>query len=440
MKNLIAVIFCLFAAFGARAEGIKNVIFMIPDGASISSVSLARWYKQYTQGEGRLSFDPYISGFVRSHSSNAPIGDSAPTASAYMTGKLTQAGFLSMLPPPCGNDLVEVDPALAYTPRMTLFEAARIAGGKAIGLVVTCEFTHATPAATSAHWYARNDYATISEQMIHNSIDVVMGGGTKFLSDAQERFLQTYGYTVLRDDLAGFRSFGGGRLWALFGDEYMDYDTERDTLQQPSLAEMTHRAIEILSQREEGFCLLVEGSKIDWAAHDNDRMRILSEMLAFDEAARVALDFARACGRTLVIICPDHGTGGVSIGDSGSSRNYSRLSLGEIFGHIGFTTGGHTGEDVFLAVYDPRGRALGGLVTAPQVNAYIMDAMALGATLDELTAKYYARRAADCDLHFEANSSIVRRGNEVFRTKVPAIFVDRTGEWFVSKELKELLK
>jgi len=164
-------------------RSVKNVILLIPDGCSLATVSAARWY-QWLKNPDKpaLYIDPYISGTVRTFSSNAPIGDSAPTASCYMTGELSRAGFVSTYPPFGGkDDIFTVDSTRAYQPLMTVLEAIKLLYGKSSGLVFTCEFTHATPADCSSHTYNRNDYTSISSQMVHNNLDVVIGGGVSIL-------------------------------------------------------------------------------------------------------------------------------------------------------------------------------------------------------------------------------------------------------------------
>jgi alkaline phosphatase len=229
---------------------------------------------------------------------------------------------------------------------------------------------------------------------------------------------------------------------------------------------MTKKAIELLSQDEDGFFLMVEGSKIDWAAHANDPIGLISDCLAFDEAVGVAMDFAKADGSTVVISCTDHGNSGVSIGDAGTTGDYDKLPLSTFINplqkatltgeglekvltpdrsnaaevmakyygiadltdaelaaikatkdgsmnytvgpmiakraHIGFTTGGHTGEDVTLYVYTPAGvDQLTGTVENTDLARYMEKVM--GVSLSAATKKLFVpARAA-----FEAKGAAV---------------------------------
>ncbi len=470
----ITVVQCIRTAGKSDGE-IKNLIIMIPDGTSITALSLTRWYNYYLDNNNtRLAFDPYIRGLMKTHSSNAPIGDSAPTGTAIVTGNLSQTQFIGMYPPTSANDLVPVDPALAYSPRLSILKALQLERDMAAGLVFTCEFPHATPADCFAYTDRRSDYAAIQEQMVHNNIDVVIGGGAGLITESQVQTLAENNYTVLRNDLKGLRGVNDGKLWALFANRDVPYDIDRDTAQYPSLAEMTQKAIDLLSKNKDGFCLMVEGSKVDWASHDNNPVGIISEMRAFNEAVAKAIAFAEQDGNTLVVIVPDHGNSGLSIGNSRSDKGYDKLSLEAIIGplaackntadtsyrshsYIGFTTKGHTAEDVFYAVYHPAGRTPHGLVTAPELNAYMCREMGIGGLLPDLSdacfSKYTALfDAANCDTTvsgqltvkehgkewvFTANSNLVHYNGKPYTTGTPAVYVKTNSMWYLSKECLE---
>jgi len=382
-----------------------------------------------------------------------------------MTGVPSQGGNVAIYPVvDPENDFVPLDPTMAYQPLVTLMEAARIIQGKSTGIVVTCEFTHATPANCAAHHYSRGNYKVIAPQMAYNNLDVLIGGGTSLVSDNMKAHFKSNGTTLIQDDLTAFRNFSGdGKLWALFNEMAMPYDLDRDPSITPSLEEKTLKALELLSKNKNGFFLMVEGSKIDWAAHNNDAIGCITEFLAFDKAVGAALEFARKNGETAVVIMPDHGTGGVTFGRSGCRAStlkqhfetiskYKKTASGmeiilrttppekvkEIFlkytnleisdeelqsivqsrdynkrddslpnngqslssnivrimnsrACLGFTSGGHTGEEVFLAVYHPDGHRPTGFVTNIQMNEYMYKALGLNTPLPELSKKLYAK-------------------------------------------------
>jgi len=313
----------------------KNVILFISDGTSLASISTARWLQWYTNPDKpKLNIDPYLCGTVRTHSSNAPIGDSAPTTSCYMSGQPSITGFVSTYPYACGkDDIYPVDPNRAYQPTMTVLEAAKIFKGASTGLVFTCEFPHATPADCSAHSYNRGKYEWIAPQMVHNDLDVVIGGGVSILTDDMESYLKENGYSVYRNNLKGMRADTNNKMWALYGDREMAYDLDRNPEEQPSIEEMTRTAIEKLSKNENGFFLMVEGSKVDWAAHANDPVGIATDFLAFDRAVGAALEFARQNGETTIIVTSDHGNSGISIGRE-SCKGYDKLTKDQLFAQL----------------------------------------------------------------------------------------------------------
>jgi len=451
---------------------VKNVILLIPDGCSLSTISAARWYQWLTDSEKpSLYIDPFISGTVRTFSSDAPIGDSAPTTSCYMTGEPSKTGFVSTYPTYSGvNNILFVDSTKAYQPLMTVMEAARIIYGKSLGLVFTSEFPHATPADCSSHSYNRNDYVSIASQMVHNKLDVVIGGGVSILGKNHRSYLESNGYEVITNDLNALRVSKSKKLWSLFESQSLPYDLDRDASKIPSLQEMTEKAISVLSKNKKGFFLMVEGSKIDWAAHANDPVGMITEFLAFDRACKAALDFAKKDGNTAVLILPDHGNSGFSIGVRHMS-GYDKLTKEQIFGNslkfkrtaegianemnlsdrsevrnifrkytslelndsqllridsarnytkspvpvkeraknqtldyvlakfmtdntgFGFTTNGHTGEEVFLASYHPKNKGPKGVLFNFQINDYLCGLMKLNKRLPELTEKYFAKHS-----------------------------------------------
>ena len=210
---------------------------MIPDGTSTSLLSIARWYLHYQDStQNNLNIDPYIKGLLGTCSSDAPIGDSAPTTSCYMTGQPTQTGFISTYPVKTDHDLFPIDATRAYQPLATLLEASKQMLHKSTGLVFTCEFPHATPADCVAHTYNRGSYKTIAPQMVHNLVDVVIGGGVSYLLPEYQDFLKEHGYQVFLDDKQGMLNCEKAPFWALFNESSMPYEIERDPKTTPSLA------------------------------------------------------------------------------------------------------------------------------------------------------------------------------------------------------------
>jgi alkaline phosphatase len=338
-KYILSILFFTFSVLSwgqaqKSVRPVKNVIVMIPDGTSMGVVSAARWYQMYNNQGANLHLDPYICGTVSTFCSNAPIGDSAPTTSCYMTGVPEQEGFVATYSPADPlNDILPLDPSKAYQPLATVLEAARILQHKATGLVVTCEFPHATPADCSAHYYNRSNYRFIAPQIVYNNIDVVFGGGSSVITPDMVDFFKSNGTTLIQNDVDAFRKHNAdGKLWALFEDMGHPYDLDRDAAKVPSLEEMTRKAITQLSKNENGFFLMVEGSNVDHAAHANDAIGCITEFIAFDKAVGVALEFAQKNGETAIVILPDHGNSGFTIGRRGCGS--AKSSVADLFGTV----------------------------------------------------------------------------------------------------------
>lgn len=334
------------AADVENVKPVKNVILLIPDGTSLATVSMARWLQWYTNPDKpNLNLDPYLCGTVRTHSSNAPIGDSAPTTSCYMTGYPSRTGYVSTYPEHDGdNDIYPTDPERAFQPLTTVLEAAKMTQGKSTGLVFTCEFPHATPADCSAHSYNRGKYEWIAPQMAHNDLNVVIGGGASLLPEESEAYLKGNGYGVFKNDISGMRNYSGNNMWALFGDREMAYDIDRDPAQQPDLEEMTRIAIEKLSKNPEGFFLMVEGSQLDDYGHFNDIDLLMQETHDFDRTIGRIFEWAAQDGETLVVVTADHETGGLTLVDGD-------LNEGRIV--CKFSTGSHSGVMVPVYAFGP---------------------------------------------------------------------------------------
>ncbi|GHT09689.1 alkaline phosphatase [Bacteroidia bacterium] len=542
ISNVFLLILLTFSfSYCTKSKEIKNVILLIPDGTSLSAVSAARWYQRYNQPEiPNLNLDPYLCGSILTYCSNAPIGDSAPTTSCYMTGYPSLAGYVSTYPvaDPL-NDIVPMDSLKAYQPLATVLEGARILKNKATGLVFTCEFPHATPADCAAHSYNRSKYDWIVPQMVHNKLDVVIGGGAGLLKEEYKKFLLDEGYGVFLNEIDNYRNYKGDKMWALFNENDMAYDIDRDPAKEPSLAEMTQSAIEKLSKNKNGFFLMVEGSKIDWAAHANDPAAIIADMLAFDKACGVALEFAKSNKETVVIIVPDHGNSGFSIG-SNKCPGYSKLTKDQLFANIsqfktsidgliaklqttepgdlrevvlaltgialtdedynlllqcadynrsalsndermkgskltkvvagildkytcfGFTTTGHTGEEVFLAVYDPTPNRLTGHHTNIELNQYLRQSAGLKQGLESLTDEVFAKhtdvfsgytytinttaniptlevKTDKGSLEIQPNTNVIKHNGQAVKLNSVIIYVDKNNTFYLPQSLKKLL-
>ncbi|MBD3392038.1 MAG: alkaline phosphatase [Chitinivibrionales bacterium] len=306
----------------------KNIIIMIPDGCGLGHVTASRWYKGSS-----LALDEMRVGLMRTHNVHSLITGSAAAATAFAAGRKTRVGYIGMMP---DTILVpkqrSVADSLKYRPAATVMEAARLSG-RATGLVMTSNFNHATPAAFVCHWHDRDAFHTLALQMLDAGLTVVFGAGTAYL-DANlagdlSAELGRRGIPYARD-LEGFRRLppAAASAWGLFAAKHLANDLDRRTLgiEEPSLAEMTDKALQILSNHPDGFMLVVEGSKVDWSSHDNDPVGVVSEFLAFDEAVGVALDYTKSHDSTLLVVFPDHDNGGMTIGTFANDEWYKRYT------------------------------------------------------------------------------------------------------------------
>jgi alkaline phosphatase len=346
-KNLIAMLLAASliiptvsvpAVAMATQPKVKNVIVLVPDGCGATHITAARWYKG-----APLALDEMVSGGVRTYSAESLITDSAPAATAFATGYKSNSKFISVMP--AETEILSV-PKIAdnmkYQPLATVLEGAKLKG-KSTGIIATANIQHATPAAFSSHTSNRSDYNDIAEQQVHLDIDVVLGGGKQYLvptnlggrrTDGENllNVIKEKGYTYIetRDELMKAQ---GNKLYGAFAKDAMSYEMDRAAITptEPTLAEMTMKAIELLSKDKDGFFLFVEGSKVDWASHANDPIGVISDALAFDDAVKVALDFAKKDGNTMVVAFTDHGNGGMSIGNKVTDKFYDNLAYNYVF-------------------------------------------------------------------------------------------------------------
>lgn len=332
MKKITSIAVLLLMSAMAFAGNIpekvkptKNVIIMVPDGVSPGVLSAARWYQRYmTELSYDLNLSDYICGLVETSVSNSPMPCSAAAMSTIMTGVPSKVSLVSVYPTlDPKQDIVKLDGSRTLQPLMTAMEAGRL-NGKATGIVVTTKLYHATPAACVAHTDDRDDSRIITYQAASAGLDVLFGGGHKRVNEETQEILKDKNIKYIKDDLSAFRNHKDGKVWAVFSESDLAYDIDRDENKEPSLEEMTRKAIELLSKDKDGFVLMVEGSQVDFAAHAKDPIGIVTEFLAFDRAVGAAMEFAEKDGNTTVVVLPDHGTSGVTLGKSGYSKGYRK--------------------------------------------------------------------------------------------------------------------
>ncbi len=294
-------------------EEVKNVIFLIGDGMGPAYTTMYRYFKDdpSTPDMEPTAFDSYLTGMQSTYSwdEEENITDSAAAATSMAAGIKTYNGAIS------------VDMKKQET--KTVLEEAK-EQGKATGLVATSQINHATPAAFGAHDESRKNYNDIADdyydEMINgeHKVDVMLGGGTSYFERSDRNLAEEfqndgYSYVTSREELLNDTN---EQILGLFGEKGMDKKIDRND-ETPSLSEMTETALNRLSTDKDGFFLMVEGSQIDWAGHDNDVVAAMSEMEDFEAAFKSAIEFAKKDKHTLVVTTADHSTGGISIGREG---------------------------------------------------------------------------------------------------------------------------
>ncbi|NHC40395.1 alkaline phosphatase [Bacillus sp. MM2020_1] len=298
---------------------IKNVIFLIGDGMGVSYTSAYRYLKDdpSTKRVEPTEFDKFLVGQQTTYPEDAKqnVTDSASAATAMAAGVKTYNAAIAV-----DNDKSEVK---------TVLEAAK-EQGKSTGLVATSEITHATPASFGSHDVNRNNMNAIADDYYNervngkHKIDVLLGGGSDLFIRQDRNLTDEFkrdGYSYV-SNLQELKKDKNDQVLGLFAKRGMPKMIDR-TAEMPSLADMTTSAIERLNQNKKGFFLMVEGSQIDWAGHDNDIVGAMSEMEDFEKAFKAAIDFAKKDKHTLAVATADHSTGGYSIGARGEYNWFS---------------------------------------------------------------------------------------------------------------------
>jgi len=317
LSALLVLLTCVSGALAGTDAPARSLILFIGDGMGVQITSIALLYAQMEAGAElnmtRLA-NQGATGLVSTHSANKLVTDSAASGTAIATGVMTNNGMVGMAPD--GGVL------------QNLFEVA-LWEGKAVGVVTTTSVTDATPASFMAHVRSRDQHEDIAGQIIDGSVNVVLGGGRMFfqpppdgkrkdgrdlVEDARERGFQV-AFTA-----GELETTGQGRLLGLFSRGVMPFELDRDQALVPSLADMMTKALDILDDDPDGFMLVVEGGRIDHAAHENSIEDALADLFAFDEAIGLAMTYRESDSTLAIVVTADHDCGGPAI--TGTSHSY----------------------------------------------------------------------------------------------------------------------
>ena len=323
----------------------KNVIVMIGDGMGPAQV-----YSLILTSQEKTAFQrfPY-SGFSITKSASNEITDSAAGGTAIAIGKKTNNGVVGM------------DADSIPTPSMLDIFAEQ---GKKTGVVVTCAVTHATPADFLANNITRKDNEGIALEISQKEkLDVLFGGGKKYFTERKDSLdllgkMWENGWNIY-DSLPQIED-NNARTMVLTCRKHPVKAPERGDY----LPNATAKAIEMLNNSENGFFLMIEGSQIDFACHDNDSATLVEEMRDFNKTINTVLDFAEKDGNTLVVVTADHETGGLTIVDP--EGNYTRTDFK-------WSTGSHSAVFVPVFSYGPGAERFSGIMDNTEIIGRIME-------------------------------------------------------------------
>lgn len=315
-------------ATGEPKRRAKNIIFCVSDGMSLGAVTMVDQLSRLQNGKPSywawlMNQSFALNGLQDTRSLSSLVTDSAAAAAAWGSGRRIWNGQLNEYPD--GTKLKTLTQLLVDAKVRT-------------GLVTTATMTHATPAGFCVNAPARDDQPFIAVEYLKSGVDVLMGGGSQFF-DAKKRkdkrdlfgdFAKA-GYAVVKDR-AAMMSETNRRVLGIFSNSHMPYWVDHMNSPElmkstPTLAEMSQKAIHALQGGDRGFVLQIEGAKIDHAAHGNDLAGLIYDQIAFEEAVKVAVDFALEDGDTLVVVTSDHGNASPSLNGAGSEYGDSTGGL-----------------------------------------------------------------------------------------------------------------
>lgn len=297
----------------AGGRGAMNLVFMVADGMSYGTLTLAdachrqrfergsTWVSLFNEKNVRRS-----SAFT--YSADSLVTDSAAGATAWGIGERVNNGCVCMTP-----DKRFPTPLWARAGQQ----------GKAVGLVTTTTVTHATPAGFIANVPNRGMERDIAVQIMERGVGVALGGGRRYFP---EETLKIRGDVTVVKDAAGMRAADANKpLLGLFADGHMPFSLDRSEAE-PDLEEMTRTALSRLLRSSGGFVLMVEGGRVDHAAHGNDAAALVHDLLAFDRALNAVWEMTRDRSDTLVIVTTDHGNANPALTKS-TSRTMQGVQL-----------------------------------------------------------------------------------------------------------------
>lgn len=335
---VLVIFLSLVWVSSAISAELKNVILLIGDGMGPQIAGLAIYYQRFMHGPDKaLHMERLMkagnTGYCLTYQYGTVVTDSASAATALATGVKTRDAII-------GKDH-------EGRPFKSIVDVAHQLG-KTTGLISNTRITHATPAGFYGHVVHRDMENELAAQLVERGdITVALSGGAQHFipegmkveehadlkgiskkagwgaskrKDSRDLIVEAKkkGYTLVvnEQELNSLDPKKNSKVMGLFAASGFPSAIDRQPQHQtgvPTLSQLTQKALEILNKNSQGFFLMVEGGQIDWVAHGNDVASVLHEMLEFDEAIGVALDFAQKNPDTLVVVTADHDTGGLAI-------------------------------------------------------------------------------------------------------------------------------
>ncbi len=325
-----------------------NIILLIGDGMGLSQLSAAFYY-----GETPSNFARFNEiGFINTSSSSDKITDSGAGGTAFAIGEKTYNGAIGVNADSISiPNIVEILSKENYN----------------TGIISTSSVTHATPASFYAHVTSRGMQDEIAEQLVESDIDFFAGGGTSFFSNRKDSLdlmkkLSNNGFVINDEAITGKLS-SDNKYGFLLAENGMPTMLEN---RGDFLPDYTKLALEYFSQQDESFFLMVEGSQIDWAGHENNADYLIAEMIDFDKTVGVAMDFAEKNQNTLVIVLADHETGGFTLASDGNDYNKIKPS---------FATYGHSTTLIPVLAFGPGAENFKGIYQNNEIFHKILSIM-----------------------------------------------------------------
>lgn len=334
----LAVIMCTTTATAQNSLQTKpkNVIIIVGDGMGVAQVS-ASVVAEGGNNSAFLRF-PY-SGFSRTNSKDNYTTDSGAGGSAVMTGHKVNNYTIAQSPD--------------GVPHISFISQAKDRGMKC-GVVVTSNILDATPASTYAHVSYRKKFDSISMQLALSGFDYFSGGGkSHFLTENRKDnlspidTLQKNGYTMVYT-IEDMMRCTAPKICALLTEGDPPKASKRNNM----LCSSVKKALNMFDGSPKGFILMIEGSQIDWACHNNDTSFLHEELADFEKMLHIVMDYAESNGETLVVVTADHETGGLTLPDGMIDKRKNTCH---------FSTTNHTGIMVPVFAYGPGAQMFSGI-------------------------------------------------------------------------------